>query len=144
MARALLPGYTCAMRFLAKLEEPAYAALRAISGFLFAFHGVQKLFGWLTTKPTPELFSQKWFGGAIELDCGVLIMLGLGTRIAAFLASGTMAVAYFQFHQKTLDLSNWQWLPIKNGGELAVMYCFVFLFIAARGPGKLALDNRVR
>jgi putative oxidoreductase len=70
-------------------------------------------------------------------------MVGLGTRFAAFLASGTMAVAYFQFHQKQ-DLANWHWLPIKNGGELAVVYCFAFLFIAARGPGRLALDNRVR
>ncbi|HUQ04401.1 MAG TPA: DoxX family protein [Kofleriaceae bacterium] len=131
------------MRFLAKLEEPAYAALRAIAGFMFAFHGLQKLFGWLTDKATPELFSQKWFGGAIELVCGVLIMLGLGTRLAAFLASGTMAVAYFQFHQKQM-FADWHWLPIVNKGELAVMYCFVFLFIAARGPGKLALDNRVR
>lgn len=143
MARDAIAGYTCAMRFLAKLEEPAYAAMRIVVGFLFLFHGLQKLFGWLTTKATPDLFSQKWFGGAIELVCGVLVMVGLGTRPSAFLASGTMAVAYFQFHMKD-DVSSWHWLPIKNGGELAVVYCFVFLFIAARGPGRLALDNRLR
>lgn len=143
MARAEIAGYTCAMRFLAKIEEPAYTAMRAAAGFMFLFHGLQKLFGWLTKNPTPELFSQKWFGGAIELVVGVLVMIGLGTRLAAFIASGTMAVAYFQFHQKQ-DLSDWHWLPIVNKGELAVLYCFVFLFIAARGPGKLALDNRLR
>lgn len=132
-----------AMRFLSKLEEPAYTALRMIIGFLFLFHGVQKLFGWFTTRATPAVFSQVWFGGAIELVCGVLVVVGLGTRLAAFLASGTMAVAYFQFHWKG-ESADWHWLPVRNGGELAVIYCFAFLFIAARGPGKLALDNRLR
>ena len=131
------------MRFLAKLQEPAYAAMRAVVGFLFLFHGVQKLFGWLTTRPTPPLFSQAGIGGAIELVCGVLIMIGLGTRLAAFIASGTMAVAYFQFHHKGI-MENWHWLPIVNGGEAAALYCFVFLYIATRGPGRFALDNRVR
>ncbi|HVK72613.1 MAG TPA: DoxX family protein [Kofleriaceae bacterium] len=131
------------MRFLAKLQEPAYAGLRIVAGFLFLFHGVQKLFGWFTTNPTPAIFSQKWVGGGLELVCGVLIMLGLGTRLAAFIASGTMAVAYFQFHFKG-ELGDWHWLPIVNRGELAVLYCFVFLFIAARGPGKLALDSSLR
>jgi putative oxidoreductase len=143
MARAPLRGYTSAMRFLSRIEEPAYTAMRAVTGFLFMFHGLQKLFGWLTTKATPDLFTQKWFGGVIELVCGALVMVGLGTRLSAFLASGTMAVAYFQFHFKG-DTAHWHWLPIVNGGELAVMYCFAFLFIAARGPGKAALDNRVR
>lgn len=131
------------MRFLSKLEQPAYSLLRMVSGFLFAFHGIQKVFGWLTTRPKPDLFTQGWFGGVIELVCGALICVGLGTRLSAFLASGTMAVAYFQFHMKD-DVANWHWLPIVNGGELAVVYCFAFLFIAARGPGRWALDNRMR
>jgi putative oxidoreductase len=131
------------MRFLAKLESPAYSALRIVTGFMFSIHGLEKLFGWLTTNATPAVFSQKWFGGAIELVCGVLIAVGLGTRLAAFLSSGMMAVAYFQFHMKE-DVANWHWIPRVNGGELAVVYCFAFLFIAARGPGKLALDNRLR
>jgi putative oxidoreductase len=131
------------MRFLAKLESPAYTAMRIVAGFMFSFHGLQKLFGWLTNEATPAVFSQKWFGGAIELVCGVLICVGLGTRLAAFLSSGMMAVAYFQFHMKD-DVANWHWLPIVNGGEKAALYAFVFLFIAARGPGKLALDNRLR
>jgi putative oxidoreductase len=128
---------------LSRLEAPAYTAMRAVVGFLFLFHGLQKLFGWLTTKGTPAVFSQLWFGGAIELVCGVLVMVGLGTRPAAFLASGTMAVAYFQYHFKG-ETAAWHWLPIVNRGELAVVYCFVFLFVAIRGPGLLALDNRLR
>jgi putative oxidoreductase len=131
------------MRALSKLEQPAYTLLRIVSGFLFTFHGLQKLFGWLTERPTPDVFSQKWFGGALELVCGVLVCVGLGTRLAAFLSSGMMAVAYFQFHMKD-DVANWHWLPIVNGGELAVVYCFVFLLVAARGPGRWALDNRLR
>jgi putative oxidoreductase len=131
------------MRFLSKLEEPAYALLRIVAGFMFTFHGLQKLFGWLTRDATPAVFSQVWFGGAIEVVGGVLIAVGLGTRLAAFISSGTMAVAYFQFHLKG-DVGGWHWLPIVNGGESAALYCFVFLFIACRGPGKLALDNRLR
>ncbi len=131
------------MGFLSRLEAPAYTAMRAVLGLLFAFHGVQKLFGWLTTKPTPPVFSQLWVGGAIELVCGALLVVGLGTRLSAFLASGTMAVAYFQFHWKW-ESADWHWLPIVNRGELAAVYCFAFLYIAARGPGRLALDNRLR
>jgi putative oxidoreductase len=131
------------MRFLARFEESAYTAMRAVTGFMFMFHGMQKLFGWLTVKPTLDLFTQKWFGGVIELVCGALVMVGFGTRLAAFLASGPMAVAYFQFHFKG-DTAQWHFLPVVNGGELAVVYCFAFLFIATRGPGKAALDNRAR
>jgi putative oxidoreductase len=129
---------------LARLEPFAYALLRIAAGLMFALHGSQKLLGWpASSKAAPAFLSQMWIGGVIELVGGVLIALGLFTRPAAFLASGTMAVAYFQFHQKQV-FADWHWLPIVNKGELAVMYCFVFLFIAARGPGKLALDNRVR
>lgn len=122
-----------------RLENVAYALLRIVSGALFSFHGIQKVFGWLTTKPTPELWSQRWFGGVIELVAGALIALGLFSRPAAFLASGTMAVAYFQFHWK-LDLGT-RVFPIVNGGELAAVYCFVFLLIAVRGSGALSLDR---
>lgn len=126
----------------ARFETIAYAALRVVAGFMFLFHGAQKLLGVLTTKVPPEAFSQKWVGGVIELACGTLIAVGLLARPAAFLASGTMAVAYFQFHWK---LEGGERLfPIVNGGELAVLYCFVFLFILSRGAGAFSLDRLLR
>jgi putative oxidoreductase len=120
-----------------RLETWSYAALRVVAGFMFLFHGIQKVFGEFTSKAPPEMFSQKWVGGIIELVGGVLIMTGLFTRPAAFLASGMTAVAYWQFHA----LEKGQMLPIQNGGELAVLYCFVFLFIFARGAGAISLDR---
>lgn len=125
---------------VSRFEPAAYAALRIVSGSLFAFHGAQKVFGWLSSKAPPAFGSQLWFGGLIELLGGSLIALGLFTRCAAFVASGTMAVAYTQFHWK-LALSDWQWLPIVNKGELAALYCFVFLFIWLHGPGAASLDR---
>jgi putative oxidoreductase len=125
-----------------RLEAPAYAALRIVAGGMFTCHGMQKILGWLTTSAPPKVGSQAWVGGVIELGCGALIALGLFARPAAFLASGTMAVAYIQFHWK-LALVGWKWLPIINKGELAALYCFVFLFIVARGAGALSLDRRL-
>jgi putative oxidoreductase len=125
-----------------RLESAAYALLRVIAGFMFTFHGVQKVIGWLAAGTRP-IGSQAWIGGVIELVTGSLIALGLFTRVAAFIASGTMAVAYIQFHWK-LQLAGWKWLPILNRGELAALYCFVFLFIAARGGGAASLDRRLR
>lgn len=125
---------------VSRFEPVAYAALRVVSGTLFAFHGAQKILGWLSTKAPPPVGSQLWVGGVIELVGGVLIALGLFTRHAAFLCSGTMAVAYTQFHWK-LAFAGAEWLPIVNKGELAVVYCFVFLFIWAHGPGVSSLDG---
>ncbi len=112
----------------------AYVALRVISGLLFAFHGAQKVFGVLTDHVT-EVMTQMWIGGVIELATGLMIAVGFKTRWAAFLASGTMAVAYFQFHWKFQMDANF--FPAINGGELAVVYCFLFLFIACKGNGTL-------
>jgi putative oxidoreductase len=120
-----------------------YPLLRMVAGTMFACHGMQKILGWLTTSARPAIGSQMWIGGMIELVGGVLIALGLFTRAAAFLASGTMAVAYFQFHWK-LQLGQGKWLPVINKGELAALYCFVFLYICARGPGATSLDRRLR
>ena len=131
------------MHRLSKLEPAAYTALRFIAGASFAVHGIQKVFGALTTRPMPEVMSQVWIGGVIELVAGLLIAIGLGTRIAALLASGTMAVAYIQFHWKG-QLADWQWIPTVNQGELAVIYCFLFLLVACRGPGRLAIDSQLR
>jgi putative oxidoreductase len=128
---------------LSRLENAVYPLLRMVAGTMFACHGMQKILGWLTTSARPAIGSQMWIGGMIELVGGVLIALGLFTRVFAVLASGTMAVAYFQFHWK-LQLDHSKWLPIINKGELAALYCFVFLFIAAHGPGPVSLDRRLR
>ena len=117
-------------------ETVSYVALRVIAGLAFSFHGMAKLFGVLAGGTTDD--SQMWVGGVIELG-GLLIAAGLLTRAAAFLASGTMAVAYIQFHWK-LDFGE-KFFPIKNGGELALIYCFLFLFITFRGAGPASLDS---
>jgi putative oxidoreductase len=124
----------------ARAEPLVYAALRMVAGALFAFHGTQKILGWYATNGSPAVGSQIWVGGWIELVGGALVAVGLATRGAAFLASGTMAVAYFQFHWK-LAVADGHWLPGVNKGELAVVYCFLFLFVAARGGGLLSLDG---
>ena len=124
-----------------KMQSLAGAALRIVAGAMFACHGAQKLLGWFTDKPGPPAWSQLWFGGVIELVGGILIALGLFTRPVALLASGMMAVAYFQFHWK-LAMESFRFLPIVNGGELAVLYCFVFLMFAVSGPGAHSLDGR--
>lgn len=125
-------------RVLPPFEGLSYVLLRVVSGILFAFHGAQKLLGWFAQGPAQELGFQKTLGGVIELVGGVLIAVGLFTRWAAFVASGTMAVAYVQFHWKAqLDEG---FFPIVNRGELAVLYAFVFLFIACRGPGTPSID----
>ena len=121
---------------LAPFAEGAYALLRIVSGALFAFHGVQKVFGVLT-EHQPPLGSQIWIGGVIELVCGTAIALGCFTSPAAFLASGTMAVAYIQFHWK-LQFGA-AFFPAVNQGEPAVVFCFLFLYIACKGSGCCSL-----
>ena len=128
---------------LSRLEPIAFGALRIVAGSLFFCHGAQKILGWFATRPGPAVGSQLWIGGIIELACGALIAAGLFTRAAAFLASGTMAVAYVQFHWK-LELAGGKLLPIVNQGELAVVYCFLFLFVLAHGPGGASFDEVLR
>jgi len=103
---------------------------------MLTFHGVQKIFGFLAEQQ-PPFGSQLWIGGLIELVCGAAVALGLYAAPAAFLASGTMAVAYFQFHWK-FQLGA-AFFPAINQGELAVLYCFVFLYIACKGAGSWSL-----
>lgn len=125
-------------RFLGKYEPYIYALLRIIAGFLFVWHGAQKLFGFPpSNRPGAPLNALIASAGVIELVGGLLIMLGLFAGIAAFIASGTMAFAYFMAHGLTA------FLPIQNGGELAAIYCFLFLYIAARGSGVLSLDSLI-
>ena len=127
----------------ARAESVCYPALRVVAGAMFAFHGAQKLLGWHATRAAPPVGSQQWVGALIELAGGLLIATGLFTRAAAFLASGTMAVAYVQFHWK-LAVADGMWIPTVNKGELAALYCFVFLFIWARGSGAASLDGLLR
>ena len=124
---------------LGRNAERVYAILRIVVGLLFAFHGTQKVLGVLTEQQ-PPVMSQFWIGGVIELVAGALIAAGLFTRWAAFLASGTMAVAYCQFHWKFRFDENL--LPAVNDGELAVIYCFVFLYITCKGPGPWSVAGK--
>ncbi len=127
------------MRNILRRYEPYfYALLRIITGFMFALHGAQKLFGFPPSgKPSMPLNTFMTVGGILEFVLGLMVMLGLFAGFAAFIASGEMAVAYFMAHQPQGAL------PIQNGGELAALYAFVFLFIAARGSGVLSLDSLI-
>ena len=127
------------MKRLEKFANHAYALLRIMTGAMFAFHGLQKLFGTFSSHPMPPAWTQAWVGGIIELVGGLAVMLGLQTRLAAFICSGTMAVAYFQFHWKFQMGPNF--FPGVNQGEMAVLYCFIFLLIACRGGVKWSLDK---
>jgi putative oxidoreductase len=121
---------------LAKWKMPLVSVLRIVAGFLFIAHGTQKLFGIPVAPPGGTVPLQSLLGaaGMIELVGGGLLLLGLLTRPAAFLLSGEMAVAYFMQHAPR---GFW---PIANQGELAVLYCFLFLFFVAAGPGPWSLD----
>jgi putative oxidoreductase len=120
-----------------RFAEPAFSLLRLVAGLMFAFHGLQKVFG-IGAEFRPAFPSEIWFGGVIELVAGTLIAAGLWTRCAAFVASGEMAVAYTQFHWK-LAMGK-AFFPGINKGELALLYCVLFLYIACRGPGPFSLD----
>ncbi|WP_295209662.1 DoxX family protein [uncultured Brevundimonas sp.] len=116
----------------------ALAALRIVAGLLFLAHGVIKVFGFPTgAEPgQQELLSLFGIGGVIELITGLLLILGLFTRPAAFIASGQMAVAYWMFHFPSSPY------PAVNGGDAAILYCFIFLYIFTAGPGAWSIDNR--
>jgi len=141
------PNPTGGHRFTKNLSRPflsfseeLYSLLRIVTGVLFACHGVQLIGGWwIDSGSMPPPGSELWFGGILELACGVLIFVGFITPLAAFIASGQMAMAYFQFHWKFAMDNNF--FPIVNHGELAVLYCFLFLFISSKGGGKWSVDH---
>lgn len=110
-------------------------AARIVFGLMFMQHGAQKLFAVLGREQAADLLTLTWFAGVLEFWGGLLIVLGLFTRPVAFILAGEMAVAYFLRHAPR-DL-----FPIQNGGELAVLYCFFFLFLAANGGGAFSLDG---
>jgi putative oxidoreductase len=124
-------------RMLSRFSPQLYALMRIVVGLLFACHGAQKLFGVLGGQHMP-LASQMGLAGVIEFFGGLLIAIGFLTGTAAFIASGEMAAAYFQAHLPRGVV------PIQNGGELAVVYCFVFLYIASRGAGIWGIDRASR
>ncbi len=123
-------------RWLGRLDELFYAMLRLIAGAAFACHGAQKLFGALGGHKTTGS-GLLLAGSIIELVGGLMIAVGLLAGWAAFVAAGEMAYAYFTVHAPK---SPW---PIVNGGELAVLYCFIFLYVAARGSGPISLERAV-
>jgi putative oxidoreductase len=118
----------------ARLEPFIYTILRFAAGFLFVFHGFQKLFGMFGGREV-EWMSRLGAASVIEIGAGTLIALGLFTVPAAILAAGEMAFAYYLAH-----FPNGRW-PIENGGEPAVLYLAIFLFVAARGPGPVSVDR---
>jgi putative oxidoreductase len=130
------------MSAIRTLESYARSVLRVVVGFTFSLHGIQKLLGFFGgfggkggTAPFASLF---WFAGALELLGGLLIILGLFTSPVAFILCGEMAVAYFKAHFPH------GFFPLLNHGELAVLYCFIFLYLCTAGAGPLSLDSWVR
>lgn len=122
-------------------KQVTHFLLRVVAGLLFMQAGGMKLFGWFGGMPDGkklELMSQVGIGGILEFFGGIAIMLGLFTRCVAFVLSGEMAVAYFQFHQPG------GLFPIQNHGEPAVLLCFIFLFLAAHGGGEWSVDALIR
>jgi putative oxidoreductase len=125
-------------RWLGRYGDVLYALMRFVVGALFACHGAQKLFGVLGGQAVPHGNTKMMAAGIIELVGGALVAIGLQAGTAAFVASGQMAVAYFTVHGPG---GFW---PIVNKGELAVLYCFVFFYIASRGSGPYSVDSMSR
>jgi|TARA_B100000902_G_scaffold295236_1_gene282029 putative oxidoreductase len=122
------------MDFMKQYKDETYALLRIVSGFLFIFHGIPKMEAIMAG----EAGWMYYLAGPIEVVGGVMILVGFYTSAAAFLSSGLMAGAYWLIHFAKMG-GGW---PINNKGELAVMFCFAFLFIAAKGSGIWSVDNR--
>ena len=124
---------------IGRFSAQVFAIMRFMVGMLYAWHGTAILWGWPKMQgmggPKPTFIV---VGGVIEVATGLLVAVGFLTGLAAFLASGTMAVAFFTFHFPH------GWNPLENQGELSVVYCFVFLFIAAHGGGIWSIDSMMR
>lgn len=123
------------MDALLRYRDGAQGVLRIAAGLLFMQHGAQKLFGWLGGSQVEDLFSLMGLAGALELFGGLLVVLGLLTVPVALVLMLEMLVAYFMAH---LPQGFW---PVQNGGELALLYAFIFMFLAASGPGAFSIDR---
>jgi putative oxidoreductase len=121
---------------LSAYAPQALSVLRIIAALLFLAHGTQKLMGFPSSEFAPPMFSIFWFAGVIEIVTGILIGIGLFTRPAAFIASGTMAVAYWMVHAPG------NFFPTNNGGDAAILFCFVFLFLVFAGPGVWSVEKK--
>ena len=124
------------MGFLSKYSSQILGVVRVVVGLLFLEHGLMKIVGFpapMGTGPLPPLIMA---AGVIELVGGALIVLGLFSRVAAFICSGEMAAAYFMAHAKA------GFYPVQNKGEAAILYCFIFLYLAAAGPGGFAINKK--
>lgn len=122
--------------FYSRWSPRLLSVLRIVTAFLFMEHGAQKLFGFLASpQAVPPLFSMSGLAGVLEFFGGLLVLLGLFTRPVAFILSGEMAVAYFMVHAPK---GFW---PLQNKGEMAILYCFVFLYLWVAGPGRWSLDS---
>ncbi|MGH6725401.1 MAG: DoxX family protein [Pseudolabrys sp.] len=120
--------------YAARYAPYALWILRIVVALLFLEHGTSRLFGFPSPLPTPALFTLYWFAGAIEFAGGALVAAGLLTRVAAFIMAGEMAFAYFLSHAPN------GFFPILNRGDGAILYCFIFLYIAFAGAGPWSLD----
>lgn len=125
---------------LSRYAPQLLGLLRIIAGLLFLAHGTVKVFGFPVGAPPgqQEVMTLFWIAGVIELVAGALITLGLFTRVAAFIAAGEMAVAYWMIHAPQGPF------PVSNMGDAAILYCFLFLYISAAGPGSFSLDAAMR
>ncbi|MCP8882023.1 DoxX family protein [Devosia sp. XJ19-1] len=121
---------------LSAYAPQALAVLRVVAALLFFLHGTQKLFGFPAAEFAPPAFSIFWFAGVIEIVTSVLIAIGLFTRPAAFIASGTMAVAYWMVHAPG------NMYPTNNAGDAAILFCFVFLYLVFAGPGAWSVSKK--
>ena len=121
---------------LSAYAPQALSVLRIVAALLFLAHGTQKLMGFPAAEFAPPMFSIFWFAGVIEIITGILIGIGLLTRPAAFIASGTMAFAYWMAHAPA------NFFPTNNGGDAAILFCFVFLFLVFAGPGRWAVNGK--
>ncbi len=133
----ILDGIKDSGKFIDGYKEYSYALMRIVTGYLFLWHGTQKLLDFPNAYPWGELDMLSTVGGSIEVIGGILILIGLFTRLAAFICSGEMAFAYWLAHAPQDNPV----FPILNGGDLAVMFTFVFLYIACRGAGIWSIDS---